>query len=84
MICICAVVRVATFVTLVTRVTAVSKSVSKDPMVILVTMTTRAVMRSDTLVEVPVVKDPDFTLSITVMTEVMLVSTFWVDSSSAS
>ena len=84
MICICAVVRVATFVTLVTRVTAVSKSVSKDPMVILVTMTTRAVMRSDTLVEVPVVKDPDFTLSITVMTEVMLVSTFWVDSNSAS
>ena len=84
MICNCAVVRVATFVTLVTRVTAVSKSVSKDPMVILVTMTTRAVMRSDTLVEVPVVKDPDFTLSITVMTEVMLVSTFWVDSNSAS
>ena len=84
MICICAVVRVATFVTLVTRVTAESKSVSKDPMVILVTMTTRAVMRSDTLVEVPVVKDPDFTLSITVMTEVMLVSTFWVDSNSAS
>lgn len=70
--------------TLVTRVTAVSKSVSKDPMVILVTMTTRAVMRSDTLVEVPVVKDPDFTLSIIVMTEVMLVSTFWVDSNSAS
>ena len=70
--------------TLVTRVTAVSKSVSKDPMVILVTMTTRAVMRSDTLVEVPVVKDPYFTLSIIVMTEVMLVSTFWVDSNSAS
>ena len=67
------VVRVATFVALVIRVTAASKSASNMSTVILMTIVTKAVTEFVTLVSVPDVNDPARTSSMTAMTEEMFV-----------
>ena len=63
----------ATFVALVTRVTAASKSASNMSTMILMTIVTKAVTKFVTLVSVPVVNDPACAGSMTAMTEEMFV-----------
>ena len=73
----------ATFVALVTRVTAASKSASNMSTVILMTIVTKAVTKFVTLVSVPDVNDPACTSSMTARTVEMFVKISYFATSSA-